>query len=177
MALQAVLDRVAATSVLLGNVADLDCHAATSKSQRECIEAMLTGQPLDVIGLAKVSEAVKHAKFKAEDSAGLLCTIAKLAASPGCTPTAMSKGGGSKYQNYETLPYLLPEKVWATLGTESGADDLFMFVTNLIGLREPSEHTCATLALLLLCASEGSEKACNASLDIMNKCEDGEAVA
>ena len=152
MSAKEVVDRIAAASTLLGHL-DGQHHAAVSKAQRDKIVATVANKAFTMIELAEISTAVTTAAFASEDKTGILVALSAKAAGDG---NSAAKTG--KHQNYENIVDVLPLSVWQALSTEEGASRLFQFATDL-GLYDASEPTSANLAILLMVAQEGPEKA------------------
>ena len=69
-------------------------------------------------------------------------------------------------QHYDNFVHFLPMSVWEKLSGDSGPSCLCDFLVQKLGLLNPSERTFQWIAIVLMLASEGLEKAINLSRPI-----------
>ena len=133
-----------------------------SEAERARIQKLLAPAVLTMAEISTVTAAITKLDLLADDKEAALDSVAECVqrAGPEGPP---QKVAGSSLQNYESVLHFLPESLWARV---SGGEmyDLLDFVHQL-GLRNPTEPTVRAIALIILFATEGFEKAQGMSPD------------
>ena len=115
--------------------------------QRDRVSTLLRNARLSTMEAARVAAAVKTVGFPEGDADVLVEAV-----------TSRINDEASfdkKFQNYESFIKFLPAGLWKQLTP----NNLFEFLSTKLGLAKPSEGTYQMMAVCLILASEGSEKA------------------
>lgn len=151
-----MLRQVAAAKTLLAVAADRPGGTKISQAERGRLQALFRCSRLSATELAVVAAEVKLAGFAAADCDALVDTILDMASDGAPAFALASVAGRVPLQNFESMGNYLPQSMW----DRAAAGDLTAFVDHLarLGLRNPTESSSQTAALLFLLSTEGAEK-------------------
>lgn len=161
---QGIKDFTQASATLLGVLRGVSDAQATevAKTQAQALVAKLQQLPgLSATEAAELATAFARVGFAKDDLATLLQLVMTKAA------TNTNEAGGKKGQSFEMFINFLPAKVWSAM--ENNNPEVLFSHLQALGLRRPSEPTGQGMAVALILASEGMDKALGYPADLRTK--------
>ena len=143
-----VLQHLDGAKLLLGILSRGERRDQVEQLQCDRVCNLLRNAKLSTMDAGKIAHAVHDTGFSAEHATFLTELVAGMICDDG--------GDDKKFQNYESFPHFLTAELWDGMTPSA----LFGFLSKHLGLMKPSEGTFQMLAITLLTASEGIDKAC-----------------
>ena len=143
-----VLQHLDGAKLLLGILSRGERRDQVEQLQCDRVCNLLRNAKLSTMDAGKIAHAVHDTGFSAEHATFLTELVAGMISDDG--------GDDKKFQNYESFPHFLTAELWDGMTPSA----LFGFLSKHLGLMKPSEGTFQMLAITLLTASEGIDKAC-----------------
>ena len=143
-----LLQYLDAANNFLSTMSQFSDFAVVQQRETDSIKNKL--QALQALGMedaAKVAAALQKLQLATGQRDSLLAVLASKVAEASAVLTA---GGKAKTQDYTSFASFLPQRIWDGLAQPDGLAALADYLAEFLGLRHPSEPTCATVAALLV---------------------------
>ncbi len=155
--MEQIKEKVQALKSLMARLAGKGSHQAASFTQSRVLMQLIASTSLSVEEVVFLMDEVETIGFSADDQA---CIVQALTQKVSCSSAGVAiPAKGGKRQDYESLIYFCPTAFGKPALGKGAPSELFQFLADKLGMRNPTEGSLQTCTIILMVQGEGLETA------------------